>query len=324
MKLKKPLIVVSIIVMMIGPGINSAIGEVSINLKKKSSISGENIFLKNIASLDGDKEDIKELGSVYIGKLPLPGTKRTVNKEYIKTRIKQTKADMSEITLTGPNRIKVMRESVEISQEEIREIARRFLLKKIQQEGANISIKNIKFNGNVLVPSNKEITYEVKLFKNSIYGDTCLLDIIFKADAQMIKKVRVEADIERMAPVFITSRPIEKNEVISEEDIYVQERGISDLPNKVIWDIKDIIGKRAKRDIQANTIFRRNLLEFPPLVKKGELVTILAESGSIRITTKGEATENGSKGDFIKVRNLNSKKIIGGIVLDRNMVKVDF
>ena len=324
MKVKTSLIFIFIItIVTMSIGYDSAEGIVSITLKEHSNISGERIFLNKIANIDGDKKEIKEFGPIYIGRLPLQEMTRIINKDYIKLRIKQTKADISKVVLIGPEKIKVTRASREISEEEIREIVEAFLLRRIQRRRENVELK-ISYNGKILVPSHKEISYEVIPFKALNQNNIYLLDVIFKADSRIVEKIRVTSKIDRRIPVFFTSRPIDRHQIISENDVFMEERRISDLPQKVIWELEDVIGKRARRNIPANTILRKNLLEHSSLIKKGDLVTILAESKTLKITTKGEAREKGSKGDVIKVRNLSSKKIIGGLVLDKSTVKIEF
>ena len=125
-------------------------------------------------------------------------------------------------------------------------------------------------------------------------------------------------------PVVYAARPIERGQTISENDIYLEEKDVSSVPQRVVYDPKEVIGKKAKRNIPASMMLRNNLVEYPSAVKKGDLVTILAQSGALRISTKGEAVEDGILGEAIKVRNLRSKKIVGGTVVERGVVKVDF
>ena len=47
-----------------------------------------------------------------------------------------------------------------------------------------------------------------------------------------------------------------------------------------------MIGKRAKRTIQANRVVRRDMIETPPLVQRGSMVLIVAESGGLKVTTE--------------------------------------
>jgi flagella basal body P-ring formation protein FlgA len=69
---------------------------------------------------------------------------------------------------------------------------------------------------------------------------------------------------------------------------------------------------------------RADLIELPPLVKRGDLVMIVAESNGFKITTLGEVKKTGRLGERIPVANMDSKKILQARVIDANTVQVDF
>ena len=62
----------------------------------------------------------------------------------------------------------------------------------------------------------------------------------------------------------------------------------------------------------------------PPLVKRGDVVSIIAESKDLKVTTLGVAKEKGSLGGRILVENLTSKKEVYAYVIDSNKVRVEF
>ncbi len=61
-----------------------------------------------------------------------------------------------------------------------------------------------------------------------------------------------------------------------------------------------------------------------PLVRKGEMVEVAATEGTLLITLKGLAMENGAQGDTVTVRNLDSKRDIHARVVAENRVQVRF
>jgi len=58
----------------------------------------------------------------------------------------------------------------------------------------------------------------------------------------------------------------------------------------------------------------------PALIKKGDMLAMQFCKHNLRIETKGVALENGASGNTIKVKNINSGKIIHAKVLDAGMV----
>lgn len=61
-----------------------------------------------------------------------------------------------------------------------------------------------------------------------------------------------------------------------------------------------------------------------PFVKKGELVEVTANDGTLLITMKAIAMENGAQGESVTVRNPESRKNFTALVVDENRVQVRF
>ena len=104
----------------------------------------------------------------------------------------------------------------------------------------------------------------------------------------------------------------------------VLEMDLARVPADVITDPEAVLGKRTRRAIGSKTVLRANLVEFPPLVKRGDVVVIVAETNGLRITALGQVKKKGARGDRIPVVNFESKKVLYARVMDANTVKIDF
>ena len=70
--------------------------------------------------------------------------------------------------------------------------------------------------------------------------------------------------------------------------------------------------------------FGRASLDGRPLVKRRDVVRIVARSRFLRVSATGEALQDGRRGQFIRVRNLRSGRVIVARVVDAGMVEVLF
>ncbi len=68
---------------------------------------------------------------------------------------------------------------------------------------------------------------------------------------------------------------------------------------------------------------RRDIAE-RPLVRKGQVVEVVAQQGQLAISMKALALENGAGGDLIKLRNIESHKEFTAQILNDNKVQVHF
>ncbi len=134
--------------------------------------------------------------------------------------------------------------------------------------------------------------------------------------------IYVPAFVQIFQPVATTVRPLARGDMITAADIKMVERDLSALKMGYILDSKQPIGMVVKRHIDAGRIITPRLLEAPRLIRRGEQVTIIAESGGIEIRATGKALIDGARGDLIKVRNITSKKVIEAVVTETGIVKV--
>ena len=82
-------------------------------------------------------------------------------------------------------------------------------------------------------------------------------------------------------------------------------------PEPANW--KPPYGLVAKRRLPANTVLRQNMLgplKSPVIVKRNQNVVIRIEQPGFLITATGKTMQDGKAGEYIKVRNMDSQRII--------------
>lgn len=68
---------------------------------------------------------------------------------------------------------------------------------------------------------------------------------------------------------------------------------------------------------------RRDIVE-RPLIRKGQVVEVVAQQGLLAVSMKALALQNGAAGELIRLRNLDSRKEFNGQILNENRVQVHF
>lgn len=129
--------------------------------------------------------------------------------------------------------------------------------------------------------------------------------------------------VKKYSKLYSTAVPISRGEPITEKDIILVRRDISNLRQGFFNNKARLIGMLAKRNLRVGTIISAKHLVPPVLVKKGDNVDIVVLSNTISIRMSGEAMSNGAKGQKIRVKNNSSKKIVNAIVTTANTVKIE-
>jgi len=318
------LLIVLGLIILATPGCLYAESITSISVYEKATVEKDEILLGGIAGTESENPIlIRKLKNIIIGKSPLPGRSRYIGREYIKLRLKQSNIDLPELALQVPEKIKVSRSFVKISREEIKKIVSDYIYEKEFWDKNNTRIINIQISKLPLLPRGG-ITYKVTPPKVLNGMGTIPLSVLFLVDGEFYKKVKATVKIKIFKEVVVTKKPLGRYRTITQDDVHMQKMDITNLPNDIITNYKDVLGKRVRRNIWAKVVLRAEYIEFPPLVKRGDTVLIVAESEKMKITALGEVRKSGRRGERVKVINLNSNKRIFARVIDENTVKVDF
>jgi flagella basal body P-ring formation protein FlgA len=139
-----------------------------------------------------------------------------------------------------------------------------------------------------------------------------------------IREESIRVRIEVLTDIVASTQGIPRDHVIGPGDVTVTSKWMDTATTGVLTDAGEALGKKATVRLNAGTEITRQMLRSVPVVKKGEVVRIVLESGPMMISTVGLCQEDGGRGDLVRVQNLSSKKIIFARVMAQSLVKVDF
>jgi flagella basal body P-ring formation protein FlgA len=306
------------------PAASGAARPAVVRVHDRVEIDGDEVLLGQIAVIEGsDTQWSRQLKNIVIGRAPLPGKTRQYDRRYLEMRLKQHHVDLSAVVLEVPQHVEVARSAVIVEEQELKQIVSEFIFRNISRDNKTVRIKEIRVPQSVVLPKGR-LAYQVAAPRSGELMGKCSVAVDLSVNGQPQKKVWATVTVEILGPVVMTRKPLGRHKPITEDDIELQTVDLSDLPRDVIADPEAVLGKRTRRAIGARTPLRAGLVELPPLVKRGDLVVIIAESEGLKITTLGQVKKKGRLGERIPVVNIDSKKILYARVIDANTVKVDF
>ena len=303
---------------------DAATGPISISIPDKVDIDSPDVVLGELARIAGADQDLtKQLEGIVIGRAPLAGNSRTISRDYVLLRLRQSGYDPALMTIRAPEKVTLSRRAVTISAADLEMMVRAYITANPPFTGADMTITSVRIPGDVMLPTG-DVQHEIQYLPQGRASGTLPLNIFFSIDGNPVKRMLVTANIVLMKEVPVTRRPIARYQLIQAQDLMMQTMDVTDLPANAVFAFEDIKGQRARRNIGPRTVLRKDQLEFPPAVKKGDRVLIVVESGGLRITTAGEVQNAGKVGDRIRVENLDSNKTLFARVIDARTVQVDF
>lgn len=137
-----------------------------------------------------------------------------------------------------------------------------------------------------------------------------------------IYSMRITGRLQKMIKVPVLTRLVRRGEIVRARDVTLQSVDQSQVPSNAIIQRDDIIGQSARRSLPGGTPIRDGDLEAPTLVRRGALVTMEISTPMMRLTARGKALDNGTRGETVRIRNVQSKRVIQGTVVGLDRVRI--
>ncbi|MET0027627.1 MAG: flagellar basal body P-ring formation chaperone FlgA [Candidatus Thiodiazotropha sp.] len=132
----------------------------------------------------------------------------------------------------------------------------------------------------------------------------------------------VSADVVIEVPVVVVTRDLARGEALSASDLTLRVTDTSHLLRGYYESTELVAGETLKRNLTRGQVVTPSMLVVRKTVKRGEQVTILADTGSIQVRMQGKALKHGNPGDLIPVVNTRSNKKIEARVVSKGLVRV--
>lgn len=141
------------------------------------------------------------------------------------------------------------------------------------------------------------------------------LPISLRCTAPTAWQLFLQAQVEVVVPVVITSRSVPRGAILSIGDLELAPRNLRNLRQHFVTDLTEAAGHLSKRPLTPKAVVYSSTLQRPITISKGQRVAISGGQGPVQIAAQGEALEPGMRGEQIKVRNLQSGRELHAWVL---------
>ncbi|NOX34977.1 MAG: flagellar basal body P-ring formation protein FlgA [Deltaproteobacteria bacterium] len=295
--------------------------DIKISVKETSLIKNSHVFLKDIARISANGFLKEALGKIELGSSPKPGKIKSFDKRKLLSALRAQRYLPENIIIESPDRIYVKRQSQVITKKDIRQFVENSLLYIFRDKEYQLTRFNV--HGLEPYPPGKIRLWSDPNHMVDKNGRlSFLLDVII--DGAKVDRVSVSGAMAVYENVIHTTKAYAKGETISKENVYYEKDNVLTLGDNFIKAFGEIDGKILKSGVRKGDYLKLRNFTDPPMVHKGDIVTLVAKSDTLLITTSAISKEDGAKNEMIKVENLNSGKLVRGIVKGKSKVEVVF
>ncbi len=295
---------------------------VLIDFRTNSLVQNERVFIGDIAIVHAEKALKEKIKKIKLIPSPGPGEERVVAGKRITAIVRSIRWIPDNTKINIPEFIWVKRSFQTVPEKKLKNLFCGYIEKNIY----NIDYKLSKFK---IKGKKNYITGDMKLMIRepvSIGSMTGLitLHVIVLIDEKENGKISLSGWVDRYEPVICATRFLPKNTVLDESHLQKKRINISKAPDNIVKNFDAAVKKCLKQTLRPGEYLRTNMLEQPTLIKRGDMIKIIARSGLLTVVAYGAAKTDGARGEQIKVKNTYTNRIVMGRVRDASSVEVIF
>ncbi|MGD9920615.1 MAG: flagellar basal body P-ring formation chaperone FlgA [Pseudorhodoplanes sp.] len=144
-------------------------------------------------------------------------------------------------------------------------------------------------------------------------------ELVFRTGASHL---RVTGTAQEIHDAVVLRRAVARGDVLREDDVALEKRPKAEVQADAVRDTAAAVGMALQQTLRPGQVIRSHDLVRPQLVKRGEPVIIVYEVPGITLTVRGKMEDSGSLDDTVNVLNVQSKRVIQGVVSGPGQVTV--
>jgi len=311
---------IAVLILVLAAAVTAA-PKVTVVVRPASDVAGANVTLGDIASFQGaDADQAKRLGVVPVCTSPLPGKARKITDDQVLTAMRRAGIAAETVGLLCPPEFAVVRISATVGSADLVEAVRQYVVDAHSWPGT-VSVEAAIPPADQVTPSGK-LELRIKAGTTTVRKGRNSIPVEIVIDDKVYRTVQVSVMVKLVASVAVAAKPVARSEEINSANVTMQERDITMLPDDVLTEMPET-GWTASMPISEGSILRKSWVSAPPAVRSGDHVLVVVSSGSVKITDKGMAAQDGRVGDKIKVRLSGERREIRGTVSGPGLIEIN-
>ncbi|MDL2227084.1 flagellar basal body P-ring formation chaperone FlgA [Deltaproteobacteria bacterium OttesenSCG-928-M10] len=320
----RPVLSLAIFLACLWPAALSA-AVVSVAMPPENTVSGPRVLLGDVAFIDvldpAGQDLAASLARVDLGAAPAAGAEGFIRRAQIEQRLKASRLNLEEVAWSLPEELRLTGLGQALNEESLKAVLEKYLAETEPYRSGNFTLLTVNF-GNLptLPPGQVDYRFVPQSSSNPAYLSG---SFFFSVDGREVARSRINAQVDLNVEALVAVRALPKGHVIDENDVSLSLVPFNQAKG-ALTDPGPAVGSTVKSNLAAGDPIRDRNLTKSLMVRRGEMVTIIAQTGGLKVTASGQARQDGALGDTINVTNLDSKKNISARIIGPNTVEVIF
>ena len=268
-------------------------------LKERLTASGAAITLGDLFNNAGDAAD------VAVARAPAPGARLSIDPGHVRRVAAREGLDWA--NAGGVLRVTVERAARRVPASQIEAMIEEILF---VETGATHAVSLSNRTTELAAPAGSLGGPEIVSFDHEPHSG------LFRADIAAWPggtPVTLSGRAEAVVTLPVLTRPVARGEVIEASDIDWLDIPDGRLRSDHVTSQDAVVGMAARRSLRPGAALREFDLEAPAVIQRGEIVSLIFQSGALTLAARARAMEDAAQGDLIRFVNLQSNRTVEAV-----------
>lgn len=285
-------------------------------------VDGPAITLNDLARAEG--EDAKTLLAA-IGTVPLlaspkfDGARANLNGAKLRDLIVQ-RFGTALPPVDVPDQVQVQRGGQVLSSLSLRPAIDKILTNALAHHGGEVEIREHRMAEYLFLPEKEPVQVRVVPVGTPAPGRISLRLEAVTEDGRLVQSFTgtVFADVWKTVPC--AARVLNRGDILEPGLVGFARKNLAYMA-RAPWDGGNL-PLRMTAAVGEGQVISADAVEFIPVVAKGQILTLVYAGQTLKLTVPVESLEDGGIGNTIRVRNMQSRRVVAAQVVDAETVRV--
>jgi flagella basal body P-ring formation protein FlgA len=252
---------------------------------------------------------------------PAPGKPWRLSRADLSALLLTNAPTLAAAQWTGAPAVVISRRTRALSEAEVAALLREPLSREFQCRPEDLELKVSRLPVPVQAPD-EPLTLKVVELPGTGPSASFLLRFELRGDTEAFGVWQAAVQARVWKEIYVTAAPLKRGQTLDRQAVTLERRDVLLLREACDTLPAEPELLEVTENLPAGVPLLRRALRLKPVVNRGQLVRGVVQEGALSIALKVEVLEDGAPGQWIRVRNPQSKRELRGKVQDEQTILI--
>lgn len=285
-------------------------------LTLQAQVDSQGIFLKNLVAPTFSQP----LPNIRLADAPAWGRVTVLTRAQITDLLSKASPDLTPVW-SGPERVRVIRRNRLMDEVEIKQMLTATLQSEHVRDRGELELRFVRPWTPVQIPD-ETLQLRVLDIPNTGVSSQFIVRCELRAGEELVGNWQINVNAKVWKDVLVARSGLLRGQALSSADIGSERRDALAVRDSLASLPADMSSYDIAENVSSGALITARSFKQRPIIRRGKTVDALVQDGKLQIVVKVEALEDGLPGQYVRVRNVKSRREFRGKVQDEQTIAV--